>query len=63
MAIVAPFSGALSDRVGSRAPATLRMLLLTGGLRLLAWMSGIRSGRSDTCGSVVVGLGTRKPSR
>ena len=32
MAIVAPLSGALSDRVGSRGPATLGMLLLTAGL-------------------------------
>ena len=32
MAIVAPLSGSLSDRVGSRGPATLGMLLLTAGL-------------------------------
>jgi EmrB/QacA subfamily drug resistance transporter len=32
MAIVAPLSGALSDRVGSRGPATIGMGLLTAGL-------------------------------
>jgi EmrB/QacA subfamily drug resistance transporter len=42
MAIVAPFSGSMSDRVGSRGPATLGMLVLTLGLVLLAF--SVRSG-------------------
>ena len=36
MAIVAPISGAMSDKVGSRIPATLGMLILTAGLVFLA---------------------------
>jgi MFS family permease len=36
MAIVAPISGSLSDRVGSRIPATLGMIVLTLGLIALA---------------------------
>ena len=36
MAITAPFSGALSDRIGSRIPATIGMAILTGGILLLA---------------------------
>ena len=36
MAIVAPLSGVLSDRVGSRGPATIGMALLTAGLVALA---------------------------
>lgn len=57
MAIVAPFSGSLSDRVGTRAPATLGMLVLAIGLALLAVVS-----RTGTLGAIagalsVVGLG------
>lgn len=36
MAITAPFSGALSDRIGSRIPATIGMAILTAGILLLA---------------------------
>jgi EmrB/QacA subfamily drug resistance transporter len=36
MAITAPFSGALSDRIGSRIPATTGMAILTAGILLLA---------------------------
>ncbi len=36
MAVVAPISGALSDRIGVRLPATAGMLILTVGLMLLA---------------------------
>jgi EmrB/QacA subfamily drug resistance transporter len=36
MAITAPFSGALSDRIGSRIPATIGMAILTAGILSLA---------------------------
>ena len=36
MAVTASFSGALSDRVGSRLPATLGMAILSAGLLLLS---------------------------
>jgi EmrB/QacA subfamily drug resistance transporter len=36
MAIAAPLSGTLSDRIGSRIPSTLGMLLLAAGLFLLS---------------------------
>jgi EmrB/QacA subfamily drug resistance transporter len=36
MAIMAPVSGTLSDKIGSRIPATVGMLILTGGILLLA---------------------------
>jgi len=36
MALTAPFSGRLSDRIGSRLPTTLGMLILTAGLFLLS---------------------------
>ncbi len=58
MAIAAPFSGTLSDQVGSRLPATLGMLILAAGLALLSrigpqtplgWIAG---------GLAVCGLGT-----
>jgi len=57
MAIVAPFSGALSDRVGARIPATLGMLLLAGGLVLLA--STVASGSLGTIAAclAVIGFG------
>lgn len=40
MAVVAPFSGALSDTIGSRSLATVGMVLLGVGLLLLAQVSG-----------------------
>jgi EmrB/QacA subfamily drug resistance transporter len=43
MAIVAPISGTLSDRVGTRLPAVLGMMLLTAGLALLANLSAMSS--------------------
>jgi EmrB/QacA subfamily drug resistance transporter len=37
MAIMAPVSGSMSDRIGSRAPATIGMAILAGGILLLAF--------------------------
>ncbi len=51
MAIAAPISGTLSDRIGSRLPATLGMLILAGGLFMLS-----RIGPQSPLTVVVVGL-------
>jgi EmrB/QacA subfamily drug resistance transporter len=51
MAIVAPFSGALSDRIGSRILATLGMGVLAAGLALLAF------GTAGSQLAIVVSLG------
>lgn len=57
MAVVAPVSGALSDRIGARGPATVGMLLLTLGLVMLALLSP-RGGLALIAVSLaVVGLG------
>lgn len=57
MAIVAPISGTLSDRIGVRLPATLGMLVLTVGLLLLAETS-VHGSLGAIAGSLaVVGLG------
>jgi MFS family permease len=58
MAVVAPVSGTLSDRVGSRLPATFGMLVLSSGLALLASMAPGASLRAIAAMLGVVGLGT-----
>lgn len=58
MALTSPISGRLSDRIGSRLPTTLGMLILSAGLFLLSrltlespfWMAGL--------GLAIGGLGT-----
>jgi EmrB/QacA subfamily drug resistance transporter len=57
MAVVAPLSGALSDRIGSRGPATLGMLLLTAGLVCLGLL--VQHGALGTIAAslALVGLG------
>ena len=40
MSLTAPVSGMISDRVGSRAPATAGMAIMAGGLFLLSAMTG-----------------------
>ena len=57
MAVVAPVSGTLSDRVGSRAPATVGMALLAIGLLLLTRTSGTASVGAIAAALAVVGLG------
>jgi EmrB/QacA subfamily drug resistance transporter len=57
MAVVAPISGTLSDRVGARLPATLGMLILTLGLLLLAELSAAASLGAIAGALAVVGLG------
>jgi EmrB/QacA subfamily drug resistance transporter len=57
MAIVAPFSGSLSDRIGSRTPAALGMATLTTGLLLLAFFVESGSLMAIAASLGVVGLG------
>lgn len=57
MAVAAPASGALSDRIGSRILATLGMLVLTGGLVLLAFLAPHGPIASIAAALGVVGLG------
>ena len=57
MAIVAPISGALSDRIGSRIPATLGMILLAVGLFLIARLADGGSLHAIAASLALVGLG------
>jgi EmrB/QacA subfamily drug resistance transporter len=57
MAIVAPISGALSDRIGSRLPATLGMIGLAAGLFLIARLADGGSLRAIAAALALVGLG------
>jgi len=57
MAVVAPFSGALSDRIGSRFLGTVGMLLLAAGLLLLATLAGRGSVAAIAAALALVGLG------
>lgn len=58
MAIVAPISGTISDRIGSRIPSTLGMIILAAGLFML---SRFNAGTTQTyiiLSLATVGLGT-----
>lgn len=58
MAVTAPISGSISDRLGgSRLPATLGMAILSGGLFLLAWLQPDSVWHHAALGLAVVGLG------
>jgi EmrB/QacA subfamily drug resistance transporter len=57
MALTAPFSGTLSDRIGSQIPTTLGMLILSGGLFLLSRMSPTSPFIHTILGLAVSGLG------
>jgi EmrB/QacA subfamily drug resistance transporter len=57
MAVVAPISGSLSDRIGSRIPATIGMLILALGLVLLASLQASSSTLQIILALVVAGLG------
>ena len=57
MAIVAPLSGSLSDRIGTRAPATIGMLILTAGLLALTLLVASGTLVSIAAALAVVGLG------
>jgi EmrB/QacA subfamily drug resistance transporter len=58
MALAAPLSGTLSDRIGSRAPATLGMLILAAGLALLSRLGAQTPLGYVAAGLAIAGLGT-----
>jgi EmrB/QacA subfamily drug resistance transporter len=58
MAIAAPLSGVLSDRIGSRLPSTLGMLVLALGLFLLSRLGPVTPLPYVAAGLAVAGLGT-----
>ncbi len=58
MAVAAPISGTLSDRVGSRIPATVGMATLALGLYLLSRLGGETSMQMVAIALAVSGLGT-----
>jgi EmrB/QacA subfamily drug resistance transporter len=58
MAIIAPLSGTLSDRWGTRWPAVIGMSILTVGLFLLALLGPESSTRTIVLSLGVMGLGT-----
>ncbi len=58
MAIVAPISGTSSDRIGSRLPATLGMLIMAGGFILLSSLRPTTPILHICVGLAVCGLGS-----
>jgi EmrB/QacA subfamily drug resistance transporter len=58
MAIIAPISGTLSDRIGTRIPAVFGMAVLSAGLYLLSRLSAQSSIQTMMLSLAVVGLGT-----
>jgi MFS family permease len=58
MAIIAPISGTLSDRIGTRLPAVFGMAVLSAGLYLVSRLSAQSSIGSMMLALAVIGLGT-----
>src|SRR2546427_1906585 len=58
MAVVAPLSGAISDRIGSRLPTTLGMGILAAGLFLLSRLDPQSPLAEVTVALAITGLGT-----
>lgn len=58
MAIIAPISGTLSDRIGTRLPAVFGMAVLSAGLFLVARLTAQSSITSMMLALAVIGLGT-----
>ena len=58
MAIIAPISGTLSDRIGTRLPAVFGMAVLSVGLYLLSHLNAQSSIQSMMLSLAVIGLGT-----
>ncbi len=58
MAIIAPISGTLSDRIGTRLPAVFGMLILSAGLFALSRLTAVSSTLSMMVALAIVGLGT-----
>lgn len=57
MALVAPFSGTLSDRIGARLPATLGMLIMATGLFILSRLQPLTTTALISAALAVCGLG------
>jgi len=58
MAIIAPLSGSVSDRIGTRIPSVLGMLVLTGGIFLMSRLGQSSSILEIGIALAIVGLGT-----
>jgi EmrB/QacA subfamily drug resistance transporter len=58
MVVIAPISGTLSDRIGTRLPAVFGMAVLSAGLFLLSRLTAQSSIESMMLALAVVGLGT-----
>jgi EmrB/QacA subfamily drug resistance transporter len=58
MAVIAPISGTLSDRIGTRLPAVFGMVILSTGLFLVSRLSAQSSIESMMLALAVIGLGT-----
>lgn len=58
MAVIAPISGTLSDRIGTRLPAVFGMAVLSAGLYLLSHLTAQSSIGTMMLALAVVGLGT-----
>lgn len=58
MAVVAPISGAASDRIGTRGPAIVGMGVMAVGLYLLSRVTAVSPMHEVAIGLAVVGLGT-----
>ncbi len=58
MALVAPVSGTLSDKIGARIPATIGMALLAAGMFLLSRLGPASPILFAAAGLLVAGLGT-----
>ncbi len=58
MAVIAPISGSLSDRIGTRIPTVFGMAVLSAGLYLLSHLSAQSSTWAIMLALAVVGLGT-----
>jgi EmrB/QacA subfamily drug resistance transporter len=58
MAITAPLSGALSDKIGSRLPGMIGMGILSAGLFLLSTLEAVSSFWMVALGLILTGLGT-----
>lgn len=58
MAFIAPLSGTLSDRIGTRLPAVIGMIVLSAGLFLLSRLGAESTIPTIMAALAVVGLGT-----
>jgi MFS family permease len=58
MAIMAPFAGTFSDRIGAQIPTTLGMLIMTGGLIMLSRLTPDSPLIYVVVGLAVSGLGS-----